>query len=663
MKRRDFIKKAGTVAATASALSAFPSVLAGCGSSLKADLSQKVIVLGIDGMDPALLKRFIASGHMPAFTKFLEKGQLHRLGTSLPPQSPVAWSNFISGAHPGVHGIYDFIARDPKTLGPYMSLARTIPAKHTIPVGDMVIPIDSPKTEALRDGPCFWVNLEDAGVDCTVLKIPSNFPVTPTSAKTMSDMGTPDMQGGYGTFSYYTDNPPEGYEDFTGGTVHKVRAFGNIISTKVYGPANSFRRDNRPASVDMTVYPDPNAKVAKIVIDGQEFVLKQGEWSQWVRVKFDLLGFAAGASGIFRMYLQQVHPDFALYLTPIQIDPENPAMAISTPNNYARKVSERLGTGGFYTQGFPEDTKTLSNDIFSDEEYMAQADLVLEERMAMFENEFARYKEGLFFFYFGSVDQNTHMLWRTMDTDHPQYDPNAPPDVKNGVRHYYEAMNRALEQVIARTDDKTTVMIMSDHGFAPFYKEFNVNSWLLDNGYLTLSDPELRDREYFEGVDWSLTQAYNVGLNSLYLNIKGREGDGVISQSSVQPLAEEIAAELETIVDPENGKSIFSKAYVANNEYKKEHPDRAPDIVLGFNRGYRISDGSALGEFPEQHLVLREDPWAADHCVDPATVPGTLMINREIGGKTPKLYDLAPTIMKVFGLEPDERMTGKPLIK
>jgi predicted AlkP superfamily phosphohydrolase/phosphomutase len=173
----------------------------------------------------------------------------------------------------------------------------------------------------------------------------------------------------------------------------------------------------------------------------------------------------------------------------------------------------------------------------------------------------------------------------------------------------------------------------------------------------------MRSEEYFGGIDWSLTQAYNVGLNSMYLNVRGREGEGVISQSSVQPLADEIAAKLETIVDPETGKKVFSKAYVSNDEYKREHPDKAPDIVLGFNRGYRISDESALGEFPERHLKQRDDPWAADHCIDPATVPGTLMINREIGGKAPKLYDLAPTIMKIFGLEPDKRMTGKPLIK
>ncbi len=663
MKRRDFIKKAGTAAAAVSAVSAFPSILAGCGSPLKADLSQKVIVLGIDGMDPSLLKRFIAEGHMPAFAKFLDIGQLHRLGTSLPPQSPVAWSNFISGAHPGVHGIYDFIARDPETLGPYMSIAKTTPAKHTLPIGDLRLPLDAPKTESLRDGPCFWVDLENAGVDCTLIKIPSNFPVTPTSAHTISDMGTPDMQGGYGTFSYYTDNPPEGYKDFTGGTVHKVRAFGNIISTKVYGPANSFRADERPSNVDMIIYRDPDAKVAKIVVDGQEYVMKQGEWSPWVRVKFGLLGFAAGASGIFRMYLQEVHPNFALYLTPIQIDPENPAMDISTPGGFAGEVSRRMGRGGYFTQGFPEDTKTLSNKIFDDEEYMSQADLVLEERMLMFENEFSRYKEGLFFFYFGSVDQNTHVMWRRMDTNHPQYDPNAPPSVKNGLRRYYASMNHALERVLERVDDKTTVLIMSDHGFAPFYKEFNLNSWLLDNGYMTLKSPEMRKEEYFGGIDWSLTQAYNVGLNSLYLNVRGREGNGVITQSSVQPLAEEIAAKLETVVDPATGKKVFSKIYVSNDEYKREHPEKAPDIVLGFNRGYRISDESALGEFPEQHLKERTDPWAADHCMDPATVPGTLMINRETNGKPPKLYDLAPTIMKIFGLEPDKRMTGKPLIK
>lgn len=362
MKRRDFLKASGTGAAVAAAGGLAP-LLEACAGKAK-PVGRKVIVLAIDGMDPKLVRRFVARGGMPTFAKFIEKNTFMPLGTSLPPQSPVAWSDFITGAGPGVHGIFDFIHRDPHTLYPFLSISRALPPSRTIKLGRLVIPLSGGKVENLRRGPCLWEILGRHDVPATVFKCPSNFPPVKADARTVSGMGTPDIRGTYGTFSYYTDDPPANADEFTGGECYPVRLWDNTFTAELVGPPNTFREGSPPAKLRFTVHRDPSRDVAKVAWDGDEVVLRKGEWSEWRPVHFKLAGPLADTAGMVRLYLKEVRPHFKLYVSPVNVDPLEPALPISTPGGYAAQVARRAGR--YYTQGFPEETKALSHGVFEE---------------------------------------------------------------------------------------------------------------------------------------------------------------------------------------------------------------------------------------------------------------------------------------------------------
>ena len=489
---------------------------------------QRLIILGIDGMDPQLLHRFIAEGKMPNFAKLEAQGDFRELTTSIPPQSPVAWSNLITGMNAGGHGIFDFIHRDPKTMGLYFSASRVEGPKHAIHFGSWAIPLGGGSAEQLRKGEAFWQILRSRhGIPNTIFRIPSNFPPVPAKGKTLSGMGTPDLRGTYGAFSFYTDDPMAAAGAVEGGQVIPVQVENSRVTADLIGPDNSFRKGAPAATEPFSVAVDPLESVAKVTVQGQEFVLREGEWSNWIRVEFQLIPFFGNVKGMCRFYLKQAHPRFQLYVSPINIDPADPALPISTPSSYSRFLTDEAGE--FHTQGIAEDTKALSDGLLDDNEYLQQARTVLAEHRRIFDAEFPKFEQGVFFFYFSSLDLNSHMFWRLMDPKHPEYD--ATLAAKNGkaIADFYQQMDQVLGEVLARVDDHTTLLVLSDHGFAPYYRSFNLNTWLLNNEYIKLKkDAKLDSSEPLAGVDWTQTRAYGLGLNGLYINLRGREGNGIV---------------------------------------------------------------------------------------------------------------------------------------
>jgi len=658
--RREFIKQsAGCAAGLAACALIKPE--AWLGPFLKTSrLTSKVIVLGIDGMDPLLLKRFIAEGDMPAFRRLMASGYFGNLQTTTPPQSPVAWSSFITGTNPGGHGIFDFIHRDAKSFSPYLSTARSYGPKKTLPLGAWSIPLQGGHVDLMRRGRPFWSVLEENDIPASLFQLPANFPVQSSKTRAISGMGTPDLLGGYGTFTYYSDVDVPGADKFTGGRVVKVNVINHTIKTALSGPANPFRADGQTTLIEFSVERDPYEPVARIKIQDSELILRQGEWSEWIPLKFKTLPLFSTIAGMVRMYLQEVHPHFKLYLSPINIDPMDPELPICSPDGYSRELSQAIGR--FYTLGFPEDTKALSNGIFSNEEYLAQANIALEERVREFEHQFKQFHEGFFFFYFSSVDQNTHMMYRTMEPSHPLYEPNASAEVKAAVKYFYRRMDEVLRRILDKIDSRTLLMVLSDHGFAPFEREFHLNTWLLQNKFLQVSEEKnLEEAEYFSHVDWSRTKAYALGLNGIYINALGREARGVVPPDKVGKIKRDIIARLNEVRDPQNGRKVIVQAYDSEEIYSGPYLALAPDIIVGYESGYRISDEAALGKFPREVFSNRRNKWSADHCMDPQRVPGVLLVNRGIDVENPGLWDLAPTILQAFGLKAPSEMTGKPL--
>jgi len=639
--------------------SLLPAIFLSCQRAQGGSASaKKLIILGIDGMDPDLLTKFMAEGKMPNFARLAKQGSFRRLTTSIPPQSPVAWSNLITGMNAGGHGIFDFIHRDPKTFQLYFSTSRVEGPKHSWHLGNWVVPLGSGSAEQLRHGKAFWEFLDERGIPNSVYRIPANFPPISAKGKTLSGMGTPDLRGTYGTFTFYTDDATAVAGAVEGGEVVQVEAQNNRVSSNLIGPGNTFRKDSPPATEPFTVDVDPLEPVARVSFQNQQFVLKEGEWSGWVPVEFQLIPIIGNVKGICRFFLKQAHPRFQLYVSPINIDPSNPALPISTPSSYSRDLAKEIGQ--YHTQGIAEDTKALSDGVLDDKEYLEQSRTVLAEHRRAFDAEFPKFKNGLFFFYFSSLDLNAHMMWRLTDPSHPAYDAALAAQYGTALEQFYQQLDQVLGEVLAKIDSDTTLLVLSDHGFAPYRRSFNLNTWLLQNGYITLKAGSAPDaNEPFAELDWSHTRAYGLGLNGLYVNMRGREREGIVESAQADALLREIRQKLMDIHDPKDNSQAITRVDLASEVYQGPYARTGPDALVGYNRGYRAGWKTILGAFPVDVFEDNANPWSGDHCMDYTKVPGVLLSNRKIDAHTPALTDITPTILAEFGIAKTKEMMGQ----
>ncbi len=649
-------------------LGAAATLAGGCGrgtsDSAKARSVDRMIVLGVDGFDPVLLERFMAQGLMPNCQRLIQTGSFRPLRTSDPPQSPVAWSNFISGTNPGGHGIFDFMARDPKAPAPvpFLSMARAEQASAPLHLGKWNIPLSSGRIRNLRKGPTFWTHLEEQGVPCTVLRVPANFPPTEGEAVSLAGMGTPDVLGGYGTFTFFTDDQSAATHDVQGGRICRVDVEDHVVECALPGPENSFAADGASTELPFQVFLDPERPLAKFVVQDQTFILKEGEWSEWIAVRFQLLPHLVDVAGICRFYLQRARDTFALYVSPVNIDPAHPALPITTPPDYSKRLVRELGY--FYTQGMAEDTKALSAGMLSSAEYRQQATFVLDERMQFFKHELARFDRGFFFHYFSNLDLSSHVFWRTIDQKHPLYSAALAAEHGDFIPSLYQSVDEAIGRALERVDDRTVLCVMSDHGFTSFRRQFHLNSWLMENLYVWPKVSRVQSvNSYLADVNWKRTKAYGLGFNGIYLNLKGRETQGTVEPGAeAGEICRRLIAQLTAFRDPDTGEQVISHVHRASEIYSGPYATEGPDLVVAYNNFYRASNETVRGEFPRGLVSDNTDAWSGDHCVDSQFVPGVLLCNRQIMSEQPALEDLAPTILTQFGVAVPPEMTGKNLL-
>jgi len=602
-----------------------------------------MIVLGVDGMDPEFLESHWSS--LPNLNRLRQMGDFRRLATTVPPQSPVAWSTVTTGMDPGGHGIFDFVHRDPATRLPMTSMAQVTPPTHSLGIGPYLFPLTGGGLRSLRAGRAFWQILREHGVPATVIRMPANYPPAESDAESLSGMGTPDMEGSTGTFSFFSSNPAEPSQLVPGGRVVHVPVENGRAVLRLSGPPNGFRRDNAVASVDLIAYADPSGPAARFDLDDQQVVLQAGDWSNWMRASFPLIPMVKSASGIFRIYLQQVHPYLRVYVSPINIDPENPALPISTPSTYSRTVANAVGD--FYTQGISEDTAAFRANLFDRAEFLTQSRKVLADSLRMFRYELDRYSNGLFFYYFSSIDQNSHMLWGKFDGE---------------LLDIYRQVDQAVGEAMAKAGTEIPLVIISDHGFAKFDYAVHLNSWLQREGFLTLDDPANgSDEEVFAHVDWSRTQAYAIGLNGIFLNLVDRENGGIVSAAEREQVRDSIAHELLAFKNPYNGQSVVGKVYFPETAFRGRNLKYSPDLFVGFHRGYRASWQTALGAVPKTLVDENNQAWIADHCMASEEVPGVLLSNHKIAASAPQLADITATIVAWFGIPKTPDMIGQPV--
>ncbi|MCK4527764.1 alkaline phosphatase family protein [candidate division WOR-3 bacterium] len=619
-----------------------------------------VVVLGMDGLDPGLLRDYIKKGKLPNFEKLAYIGDFKKLGTSYPPQSPVAWSNFITGNNPGEHGIYDFIHREPLTYTPYLSTSEKKESKWKIQLGRWSIPLVSSKIELKRKSKAFWSYLEERKIPAFIIKIPSNFPPEGRKTRCISGLGTPDIKGTNGEFSFYSDEDNWITHNIDGGNIYSVSVVDEVVSSYLYGPENPWMSNKERLKIKFQVYLSKENKTALIRIDDKDIFLEEGEWSEWIPVRFRILPPFFSLSTICRFYLKEVTPHLKLYVSPLNIDPKKPAMPISTPFFYSREVYKK--TGYFYTQGMPEESKALTEGLFNRDDYIKQMELVWEERKKLFKLVWEEFDRGVFFIYFTTPDVNQHLFWSTMDSRHPAYSEDINKKYGKIIEKTYIRMDSILGAVLNEISDSTLLLVLSDHGFGPFHRAFNVNTWLYENGYLSLIDErQLGRTEMLKNIDWKRTRAYSLGFNAIYINLRGREGEGIVDKEDKEKLIKEIVERLERVVDPKTGEYPIYRAYIGKNVYKGKYKDIAPDICIGYRRGYRTSWESAIGAPTENIFSDNTGVWSGTHLISPELIPGILLSNRKIKLEDPDLRDLPATILREFDIPED--MEGRDLFK
>ncbi len=655
MKRREFLKLAGAglVAPLVFSKNLFSS----------ANSRRKVLVLGFDGMDPNRVMRMVKEGKLPNIKRFLQRGYLSKMVTTPPPQSPVAWGSFITGKDPGGYGIYDFIHRDPKTYLPKFSQSDTIPASHFVKLGSWRIPLKGGKVVLNRGGKAFWNYLEEADIDSTVFKVPSNYPPEESKARTLAGMGTPDLLGTYGTYFLYTSDEKEAQADLPGARVYYAY-FNDYdeMETEIEGPQNPLKEEEEPLTIPFKVYLDRSSRAVRIDIQGSEILLKEGELSPWVELKFEVVAGIQHITAMVRFLLLSAGEKFRLYVSPLCIDPKDPALPLSTPENYSKELAEKLGL--FHTLGLPADTKALSNLTFTVGDFITQSMSILEESNRIYHYELDRFlslKKGFLFFYYSSLDQGQHMFWALSDPEHPYYHPEESRQYGNMIEELYMEFDKVVGYTLKKLPPDVPFMVISDHGFAPFRRGVNINKWLIDHGYLKPAVSDYAEANIVEVADWGQSVAYSIGLNGLYINLKGREGEGIVSPSEKRALMEEIKAKLLALRDPKTGQPPITAVFISEDIFSKDYLDRAPDLIIGFNRGYRMDNSSAIGGITKEAVHDNLDWWSGDHCIDPSHVLATFMSNFKIA-RMPHMWDVPATILKLFGVETPPDFKGKPLI-
>ncbi len=611
---------------------------------------QRIVILGFDGMDPDLAEKFMAEGKLPHLTRLRQTGSFRRLRTTFPAISPVAWSTFQTGVNPGKHNIYDFLARDRRTYLPFLSSAQIRGPKRRLRIAGRSVPVGRPQIQGLRRARPFWHWLADAGVFCSVIRVPVTFPPEKFEGVLLSGMCVPDLKGSQGTFCLCTTRAGADRE-WQGGVVVPMRRNGACLHSHVPGPDHPL--EEKPGSELQLPFRVrlQGSGGAEFEVDSQRFSLNVGEYSEWIPVKFRA-GLGFNAHGICRFWLKSVTPEVEVYVTPVNIDPAQPDLPVSHPLTYSIYLAKLLGP--YATLGLAEDTWALNEEVLDDAAFLAQCYANHEDRERMLFDALEKTRRGVCACVFDTTDRVQHMFWRYLE------DGGGAQPSRNVIPELYRRMDELVGRVMAQLQDNSLLLVVSDHGFKSFERGVNLNSWLHQNGYLFLKEGKQQSDVWFRDVDWSRTRAYTLGLNGLYLNLRGREHQGIVPDAESRALRAELRAKLEGLADPESGRTGITGVFDRETVFAGPYTEDAPDLVIGYGEGYRASWDAVTGKVTPRVFEPNTKAWSGDHCIDPRLVPGVLFSSHRTAVEDPGIVDVAPTMLQLFGLAVPAHMDGKP---
>ncbi len=620
----------------------------------------RLVVLGLDGMEPTLAEKLMAEGKLPNLARLKKDGTYSRLRTTTPAISPVAWSSFMTGSEPSKHNIFDFLSRDPRTYLPDLSSARIGKPKRTLALGKYLLPLSKPEIRGMRKSVPFWKILGDKGIASTVLRVPITFPPEKFKGHMLSGMCAPDLKGSQGTFAFFTEDA-DMVRKREGGVAVLVRREGTVIRTVLSGPENSMLKKPEEILLPLAITIDTKAGGAWLALEGQKkFFLKEKTFSPWIPLTFRP-GLGMKIRGTCRFRIASLEPKFEMYVTPLNIDPEKPALPISHPFIYSVYLAKLLGR--FITLGEANDTWALNEGALDERAFLELTYANHAEWEAMLQNALKKTPRGVVVIVFETTDSIQHMFFRYLDKDHPAL--KSAPAVMSAavIEELYAKMDELVGRVAAGLGENGALFVMSDHGFKSFRRGVNLNSWLRQNGYLHLAPGKAESGEWFKDVDWTRTKAYGLGLGGLYINLKGREAQGIVGPGAeAAALKTELAGKLAALKDGPGGPAAITHVYDRDAVYAGPYKDNAPDLIIGYNEGYRASWDGVTGIVDDVVIEDNTKAWSGDHCIDPALVPGVLFSNLKIKRTGPSIMDVAPTVLELFGIAPPAHMDGRGLV-
>ena len=656
--------------------------------------SQRLVILGFDGMDPTLLNRWIGAGQLPNIARLAAQGGVYPLETTQSPESPTAWASFATGVNPGKHNIYDFLVRDTSTYLPDLGMVRREPP--TFLFG--YLPTSKPKVISIRGGTSFWVTAGRAGVRSSVLTVPVTFPPEDVpNGELLAGLPLPDIRGTMGTFYYFATDLSryeEGNTEF-GGILKRLVMDNDVAHTELVGPPNPIVRQKLQAlrgkggrmtdadrttlaelqaaedvRLPMTVAWNRAAKTAAVTIDGQTITLQPGAMSRWVDLEFRI-NAVVRIHGMVQLLLMKADSDLQLYMSPVNWKPDAPPVPMSSPASFSGDLFKQLGY--FRTLGWAEATWPLNEGRMDEQTFMDDLDKAFDDRAHVILSRLETRSWDVLVGVIESTDRVQHMMWRLTDPQHPMYDAGLAAKYGDSILRVYRRADQFVGDVMKRIEPGTEILIVSDHGFHSWRKAVNLNTWLVQEGYMVLQGQQPGEKklddlfggggQFWENVDWSRTRAYAMGLGQIYFNLRGREGKGIVSPGAeATALAAEMSDRLLTMKDPADGSSIVRAVYKRDDVYAGEYLQNASELQVGMSDGYRVSWQTALGGSPAGIVYPNMKKWSGDHGgYDYKETSGVLVSSRRVASASASILDIAPTVLKYFGLEIPRDIDGKPL--
>lgn len=646
LSRRDFLRR------TAAGAGVF--AIGGGARKACAQTKGRVVILGFDGAEPRIIEEMLGRGELPNLAKLRDQGGFYDLASSIPPQSPVAWNSFATCKNPGGHNIFDFIRRNPKgSTGPlpYVGTGKLDPVQLG-PDGSVAAP---PKGLNYRKGRPFWSVADEQGLRAKILNVPFVFPPDPLKHGVMvCALGVPDLRGTSSTYHSLSDRftDAQAREGLSGGQRMRLQFDGtDSAELPLPGPRDTRRRFGQPGDYTTTtlrIAVDRKAGKGTATSNGKSVELVQGQWSEWLELHYKMSD-QYSVNGLTRFFPLEIGETVRLYTACVQFDPRAPYSPITYPTEFSAELAERYGL--YKTVGWAYDTHALRQGDLDEDAFLQDVERTMAWRERLTLDELDRGNLDVLASAWTATDRVGHMFWRFRDEKHPLYEAGAPERWAKALEMTYQRADAATGRVMEKLQPEDTLLVMSDHGFGTWRTGFNVNAWLRDNGYLAVSDPTKAAEGFLQGINWSRSRAYSVGLSSLYLNLRGRETGGIVDAADVERLTAELRGKLLEVKDPATGAKVFADLHPGAG-FKGEAMDEAPDMVLGYAAAYQSDKACAKGGVAAAMFESNADKWSGEHASTEYTLcPGMLFSSRKLAKETPHIQDLGVTALRLLGAD------------